>query len=121
MSRLVKREVTEAPASFPHLDKPLYTAAPWTARHHKSHSEVEAYVEAIGSWAVLAEIEGGVGIDAEATANFITRAVNGYSVNRALIAELTGALRQCLASHSLSWDVHHDAEIAVRKAEQLIR
>lgn len=101
--------------------KPRYTAAPWTARHHPNHSEIEAYVEATGNWTTLAEIFDATGVDAEATADFIAYAINAYDVNRALIGELAAALRRCLTSNALGWDAQYGAETAVRKAEQLVR
>lgn len=101
--------------------RPLYAAAPWTVRHSGAHSEIEAYVEAIGNWATLAQIGDRAGVDAEATADFIVNAVNAYDVNRSLIGELSTALRRCLSWSNLDWDAQHGAEVALRKAEQLIR
>jgi hypothetical protein len=118
MARVVKKKLETAPAV---PLRQLYTAAPWVARHRRDRSEIEAYVEAVGDWTILTEIGDAAGVDAEATAEFIVRAVNAYDVNRALIGALASALRTCLDSGESGWQTRYDAEIAVRKAEQLIR
>lgn len=118
MSKIATKKV-QVTTSAQH--RSLYTAAPWTARHQNDHSEVEAYIEATGNWTTVLEIDDSVGIDAEATTDFIVRAVNAYDVNRSLIHELASALRQCLATGGLEWKTEHSAELAVRKAEQLAR
>jgi hypothetical protein len=74
----------------------------------------------------LTEIGDATGIDAEATAEYIVRAVNAYDLNRALIGELASALRTCLDTNNkegggAGWQTAYDAEMAIRKAEQLVR
>jgi hypothetical protein len=99
--------------------RPVFTAAPWNARHGNDHSEIEAYIESVGDWATLAKISDATGIDAEATTNYIVRAVNAYEGNRQLISELAAALKLCLESGNLGWKTEHAAELAMRKAEEL--
>jgi hypothetical protein len=114
--------VSMTPPAMPiPAQRPLYTAAPWVARHRNDHSEIEAYVEAVGNWTVLTAVSDAEGVDAEATADFIIRAVNAYDLNRALIGELAASLRSCLDKGTGNWQTAYDAEIAIRKAEQLIR
>jgi len=115
MPKTLRKKLQAAPA-IP--TRSVFTAAPWTVRHHNDHSEIDAYVAATGDWATLTKICDATGVDAEATANFIIRAVNAYDAHRVLIADLAGALRQCLDSGGLSWKTEYAAELAVRKAEQ---
>jgi hypothetical protein len=115
LAKSLKKKSQPAPAV---QGRSVFATAPWTARHHNDHSEIDAYIEATGDWATLTKICDATGVDAEATANFIVRAVNAYDAHRALIAELAAALRQCLDSGNLGWKTEYAAELVVRKAEQ---
>jgi hypothetical protein len=117
MPKAMKKEKQTAPAES---TRRLFMAAPWTARHHNDHSEIEAYIEGAGDWATLTQICDGAGIDAEHTANFIVRAVNASAAHRHLISELMAALKICLETGNLGWKTEYAVELAMRKAEQAV-
>jgi len=77
---------------------------------------IEAYVEAAGDWQSVAEVRQTAFIDAEATAQFIVRAINDYEKNKISIEELMNALELCLTCSGLTWEAEHDAEIALARA-----
>ena len=84
-------------------DKPLFAVAPWSAKHGRGHSAIEAYIEITGEWGTVAEASDAAGIDAEATANFIVRAVNDHERHKELIGQMAAALEMCLECKGLTW------------------
>ena len=116
MSKAVKRRL-QAVTTWE--DRSLYAVAPWTARHQNDCSEIDVYAEAAGNWITLTEIHDTAFVDAERTSNFIVRAVNAYDANRALIGELAGMLRRCLASGRFDVKVEDSAELLIRKVEAM--
>ena len=100
--------------------KPLYALAPWSCRRAADHMAIEAYVEAAGDWQKVAQVRQTAFIDAEATANFIVRAVNDYEKNRFSIDELMSALELCLECEGISWEAEHDAEIALARSRAAV-
>lgn len=71
---------------------------------------------AAGGWETIAKIEQTAGVDAEATANFIAKAVNDYEKTQSLVDELVAALEPCVACGGLSWEAEHDADMALAHA-----
>lgn len=93
--------------------------APWSALRRAGKAGIEGYVDAVGKWETIAEIAPSVHIDQRVAADFITRAIADYPVQRALIRELIASLELCLASEGLTWEAEHDAEIVVARARKI--
>ncbi len=72
--------------------KQFYSTQPWECRHHKSHSEIVAYVEASGTWEIIATINTTAGVSAEAMAQFICGLINDSQNDQDLLREAMKAL-----------------------------
>lgn len=98
--------------------KPLYALAPWSCVHRPDGSKIEAYVEITGDWETIAHVPEAKGINAEATAGFIVKAVNDYDRHRQIIAELITALELCMECEDLTWEAEQEAELVLRRVRQ---
>jgi hypothetical protein len=95
-----------------------YTLMPWSCNHYPERSEIVAYLPNTGKHEVIADICDGAGIDAEALAGLITRAVNSYEKNDDMIVQMTAALELCLeCEECLSWEAEHEAQAVLRRAK----
>ncbi|MDD3183472.1 MAG: hypothetical protein PHD48_11820, partial [Alphaproteobacteria bacterium] len=59
---------------------------PWDARHHTTHSEIEAYSETLSKWESIADVKGENHV---AIAEYIVRAVNCQTKMQETIERLT--------------------------------
>jgi hypothetical protein len=96
-----------------------HTIAPWSCRHDRAKSEIEAYVEASGQREIIATLEQAGAFDAEQVAEFIIRAVNDFEKTHSLLEQMTQALENCLAC-DLTWEVENEADILVRRGRKLL-
>jgi len=102
-------------------DKALFTVSPWSCVHTQTSSKIEAYVESAGDWETIAEVKDSAGINAEKVTNFIVRAVNAYSQDRSLIAEMAEALEECIAcGGKLDFSAEQAAESCIRRAKEML-
>ncbi len=87
---------------------------PWVCEHKAGQSDVNAYIAANGSWQTIAEVKDAKGIDPEAIAELIARAVNAYHPTQDLIRQLTATLELCLTC-DLSWEAENEVDIMLRR------
>jgi hypothetical protein len=98
--------------------KPIHTMVPWSYGHRDGRVEISAYIMATGALEVVAGVEHGKNVDAEATASFIVRAVNDHEKMQNTIEELVSALELCLQRENVTWEIEHEAETVLRRAKQ---
>jgi hypothetical protein len=98
-----------------------YLMMPWSCNHYPTYSEIEAHVPITGNFEIIADIHDTKGVDAEVVAGLITRAVNAYSRNVEMIAQMAYALELCLCcADCLSWEAEHEAEVLLGRAREII-
>ena len=96
-----------------------YVLMPWSCNHHPTFSEIEAYLPITGNFEIIADIHNTKGVIAEVLAGLITRAVNGYSKNQDMIAQMAGALELCLeCADGLNWEAEQEAQAVLKKHAQ---
>jgi len=90
---MAKKAKAQNPAQEPNR---FYSAQPWQCRNHKDRSEIVAYVEASGTWEVVATINTTSAISAEVMAQFICGLVNDNHKKKDLLKEALRALESVL-------------------------
>lgn len=90
---------------------------PWSSVHFEGRSNVEAFVEPLGDWVVIAKVEDNLNVVAKETSDLITKAVNEYERNQEIIKELIAALELCMECPELTWEAEHDAELVLMRAK----
>jgi hypothetical protein len=96
----------------------LYNLFPWVYRAIPGGMAIEAYVEIAGDWQTVAEVKQTAYLDAEATANYIVKSINGDEPTQKLLEELAGALELCLTCDGLTWEAEQEAEAVLTKLKR---
>ena len=99
--------------------KEFYSAQPWQCHNSKDHSEITAYVEASGTWQVVAIIQPTAGASTGAIAQFICGLVNDYQKNKDLLREAMKALESVL-NEGLNYSTEQDADEVVDSIKKRI-
>ena len=102
-----------------HEPKRFYSAQPWQCRNHKDHSEIVAYVEASGTWEVVAIINTTSGISADGVAQFICGLVNDYQKNKDLLRQAMEAL-EAVFEEGLNYSTEQAADQVVADIKERV-
>lgn len=100
----------------------LPAPAPWTCRDEAAKSCIDAYVEVNGEWETIVEIPAGNGVNAKATAAFITRLANDYEATDFALRSALTAIQELVecAGGPLTYDAEQEAEIAEQKIKAIL-
>ncbi|HUY67919.1 MAG TPA: hypothetical protein VMV79_01285 [Alphaproteobacteria bacterium] len=86
----------------PIIEKSILATKPWSCTNFGEQSEIDAYVDATGTWETIATIQPVAAIDAEDIASFITNTINTYEKTQRLIQKMRAALELALECEGLS-------------------
>jgi len=121
MSKVTKL-TPKAKAPLKTQSEAMAVPAPWACRHEATKSYIDAYVDASGEWETVAEVLAQKGVDAKATAEYITRLANdGDQIRQAMRAALSAIdeLRTC-AGKNVTFDAEQEADVAESKIKALL-
>jgi hypothetical protein len=101
--------------------KSFYAVNPWECRHHQNYSEIIAYVEASGTWEIIANIRQTSGASAETMASFICKIVNENQERQRLLLDAMNALQTCLDEDDLTFSSEQAADRVVNSIRQVVK
>ena len=103
----------------PQEPKRFYSAQPWQCRNQKDHSEIIAYVEASGTWEIVAIINTTSGISSDVMAQFICGLVNDYQKNKDLLRQAMEAL-EAVVEEGLNYSTEQAADQVVAEIKERV-
>jgi hypothetical protein len=105
--------------SIPGTD--IFRSAPWAADDVGNGARIQAYIESLGEWKVVAETKNARPVNATKIAEQIVRAINDAERSRSLLAEMAAALEACLDCSGLDFTAEHDGEVTLKKYRALVK
>jgi hypothetical protein len=94
-----------------------YSGPPWTCEHYPDRSEIKAMHQTAGPAVLI--IPQTATNNAREISEMLVSVANERIAYIGLIQQMKAALAICLENNGINWEAEHDADICMRRAEEL--